>query len=100
MNPQCSETEHGVNDPHGKILKMDPKGGSHSYPDIPEDAPGLTGGPAAEAVTGAHRHDPLDVMGSPKALAVPLSEDEDDGGEGVLSGLPRETGGERPESGT
>ena len=87
MNPQCSETERGVNDPHGKILKMDPKGGSHGDADIPEDEPGLTGGPATEAVPGTHRGNPLDVIGSPRPLVVPLAEDEDDGGERPDSGI-------------
>lgn len=57
-----------------------------SYPDVPSNEPGLTGGPATEAVPGSHSGD------SPLGPAV-IS---DDGGETTLPGRPRETGGQRP----
>jgi hypothetical protein len=56
------------------------------YPDVPDDSPGLVGGPATEAVPGSH---------APHQGAITVS---DDGGETTLSGRPRETGGARPQS--
>ena len=97
MNSKRDDEDRGVNDPHGNIKKMDPKGGSHSYSDIPDDEPGLAGGPATEAVPGAHVDDPLDVTRRrQQAISNPLPGRENDGGEAILSGRPRETGGERP----
>lgn len=56
----------------GRSEAVDFEKRSETYPDIPSDEPGLVGGPATQAVPGS------------------------DGGEGILSGRPRETGGHRP----
>lgn len=97
MNAKRDPDDRGVNDPRGNIKKMDPKGGSHSYADIPEDGPGLTGGPSTEAVPGTHQDDPLDMTKRRQQVASNLHPgQENDGGESLLSGRPRETGGERP----
>ena len=69
------------------------------YPDIPDDEPGLVGGPTVESIPGSAHDDPLDPLArGDKMIVIPLSDlkEEDDGGERVLSGCPRETGGERP----
>lgn len=67
------------------------------YPDIPtDDEPGLIGGPAIESIPGTAHDDPLDPLAHrAKQVIAPLPK-ENDGGEGTLSGRPRETGGERP----
>ena len=51
-----------------------------TYPQAPDDSPGLVGGPATEAVPGSHR------TGRGAATVT------DDGGETSLPGRPRETG--------
>ena len=67
------------------------------YPDIPDDSPGLVGGPTGESVPGSAHDDPIDPLGQgEKQIVISLPELEDDGGEGALSGRPRETGGQRP----
>jgi hypothetical protein len=53
------------------------------YPDAPDNAPGLVGGPATEAVPGSHR-----CQQKPATVT-------DDGGETTMPGRPRETGGAR-----
>ena len=69
-----------------------------AYPDIPDDEPGFVGGPSGESIPGTAHDDPLDPLGrSERMIVIPLAglKEEDDGGERVLSGCPRETGGER-----
>ena len=70
-----------------------------AYPDIPDDQPGLVGGPSGESIPGTAHDDPLDPLGrKEKVIVIPLAglkEEENDGGERFLSGCPRETGGER-----
>jgi hypothetical protein len=56
------------------------------YPDAPDVTPGLVGGPGTEAVPGSHRTHAGSVL-------------SDDGGESILSGRPRETGGARGKPG-
>ena len=72
-----------------------------SYPQIPDELPleqpGLTGGPATDAVPHAGQSLPPDVVQErERTLVSPLPGEEDDGGEATLSSRPRETGGERP----
>ena len=67
------------------------------FPDIPPDEPGLVGGPTTESVPGTAHDDPLDPLGRREKQVV-VSLPQDDGGEAVLSGRPRETGGERPDN--
>lgn len=57
------------------------------YPDVPDDSPGLVGGPATESVPGSHG-----THGGPLTIT-------DDGGEATLPGRPRETGGARAKPG-
>jgi hypothetical protein len=72
------------------------------YPDLPPTEPGLTGGPATEAVPGSHGDDsplgpPIDPTQRHKhAIANPPPGEAGDGGESVISSTPRETGGVRP----
>jgi len=92
--------DRGVNDPQGNIEKMDPQGGSHGDAKLPGTVslgtgPALVGGPATEAVPGTHRDDPVDVTGGKNQLAQ-SNPNPPDGGESVLKGQSRETGGERP----
>jgi hypothetical protein len=54
-----------------------------SYPNVPDDSPGLVGGPATEAVPGSH-----DIHDGAATVT-------NDGGETSLPGRPRETGGMR-----
>ena len=68
------------------------------YPDIPSEEPGLVGGPATESVPGSAHDDPLDPLGRREKQIIVALHEEDDGGEGALSGRPRETGGERPDN--
>jgi hypothetical protein len=73
------------------------------YPDIPADDtsckdPGLTGGPTTESIPGTAHDLPFDLLGSrDKQIVAPVSK-AGDGGEAILSGRPRETGGERPDN--
>jgi hypothetical protein len=67
------------------------------FPDLPKDEPGLVGGPTTESVPGTAHDDPLDPLGRREKQVV-ASLPKDDGGEGALSGRPRETGGERPDN--
>ena len=67
------------------------------FPDIPKNEPGLIGGPATESIPGTAHDDPLDPLGHTEKQIV-ASLPKDDGGEGTLSGQPRETGGERPDN--
>lgn len=67
------------------------------YPDIPQDEPGLVGGPTTESIPGTAHDDPLDPLGRREKQIV-VSLPQDDGGEAALSGRPRETGGERPDN--
>lgn len=69
----------------------------NSYPDIPGDEPGLVGGPSTESIPGSAHADPLDPLGRGEKPLTPLP-GPGDGGEKVLSGRPRETGGERPDN--
>jgi hypothetical protein len=70
--------------------------GSEGYPDIPTDEPGLVGGPATSSEPGASAA-PLEAFKQhEQALTDPLPGEAVDGGESVLSGRPRETGGDRP----
>jgi len=69
-----------------------------AYPDIPSDEPGLVGGPPTESIPGTAHGDPLDPLGLREKQNLAAQRAKDDGGEGVLSGRPRETGGERPDN--
>jgi hypothetical protein len=70
---------------------------SNSYPDIPrDDEPGLAGGPTVESIPGSAHDDPLDPLARREKKIVVSLPKKNDGGEGALSGRPRETGGERP----
>jgi hypothetical protein len=67
------------------------------YPQLPEQQPGLTGGPPTDAVP--HSSQPLsdaEIRDRQRSLAAPLPGEENDGGEAILSSRPREVGGERP----
>lgn len=70
--------------------------GSESYPDIPTTEPGLVGGPATSAVPGSSTASPEAIQRNEQALTNPLPGEAADGGESVLEGRPRETGGVRP----
>ena len=67
------------------------------FPDLPKDEPGLVGGPTTESIPGTGHDDPLDPLARREKQIV-ASLPKDDGGEGALSGRPRETGGERPDN--
>lgn len=82
----------------GTVPDKDLQPESESYPDIPTDEPGLVGGPATTSVPGATA---LPVNPDPQrrhqeALTNPLPGEAADGGESILEGRPRETGGVRP----
>lgn len=64
--------------------------------DKPRTTPELVGGPATEAVPGLHpeNSNPLDPTATPSGTAAGVPR-EDDGGESLLSGDARETGGKR-----
>src|SRR5436190_6225291 len=91
--PSVRPEQTGVRPPHSK----------QGYPDIPaedpsRDDPGLTGGPTTESIPGTAHDLPFDLLGSrDKRVVAPVSK-AGDGGEAILSGRPRETGGERPDN--
>ena len=87
----------------GKPDDIPAQQGTKGYPDIPAPQPGLTGGPATEAVPGSHGGDStlnpaaLDPQTRhQQALTNPMPGEAADGSESVLEGRPRETGGTRP----
>lgn len=83
----------GVRPPHPK----------QGYPDIPaedphHDNPGLTGGPTTESIPGTAHALPFDSPDRRKEQVMAPVPKAGDGGEAILSGRPRETGGERPDN--
>ena len=81
----------------GEPNEPDRAQGESDYPQIPEEQPGLVGGPTTEAVPGK-RSMPGDLLDERKRdLVNPQPGQEDDGGESILSGRPHGTGGQRPQ---
>jgi hypothetical protein len=68
------------------------------FPDIPDDEPGLVGGPTTESIPGTAHDDPLGPLSRREKQIIVSLPKENDGGEAALSGRPRETGGERPDN--
>jgi hypothetical protein len=67
------------------------------YTNLPPEGLGLTGGPATEAVPHGGQQLPRDLLKQrERSLVSPQPGEENDGGEAVVSGRPRERGGERP----
>jgi hypothetical protein len=83
----------GVRPPHSK----------KAYPDIAaedprRDDPGLTGGPTTESIPGTAHDLPFDSLNRREEQVMAPVPKAGDGGEAILSGRPRETGGERPDN--
>ena len=100
INRKQSDSQPSVRPDKTSFRPPHPKQG---YPDIPaddssRDDPGLTGGPTTESIPGTAHDLPFESLGRREKQVVTPGSKAGDGGEEILSGRPRETGGERPDN--